>query len=121
MLEVYMGSITDKEKTFLIDNMCIIVNTDVGYIHQYGDADHSNIKDHYNKMMDKYLKSSCPEFANDFKLICFDRYNGQLTIEEICTIVNYGLNSHGERFLDLFKLNIDDLKKRVKELQAINY
>lgn len=116
LLHVFHGSITNYDSTFLIDNMAIIVDFDIGAILKFGDIDNTNIKKDYE---DKYAKMN--DLGFQIKLITFDRYEGVLTIDEICTIVNYGLNAHSYSFLELFKMNEADLKNRLKELNRYGY
>jgi len=116
MLHVFDGSITDYEKRFLIDNMAIIVDYDTGTILKYGDIETSEIKKEYEE---KYALMN--EMGFDIQLITFDRYNRFLTIDEICTIVNYGMNSHTTSFLELFQIDKEQLKDRLKQLSQYGY
>lgn len=121
MLKVLYGSITNEREEFLIDNICIIVDTDTGSIVKYGDRDSSDIIQYYEKMYNKYLEVGLEEAAEALKLISFDRYNGVLSIDEICTIVNYGMNAHSKVFLELFKMTEEDLHNEIKRLHQYGY
>ena len=121
MLKVEYGSIYLKDSPVFIDNMCIIVDKDTGSIMKYGDAESSDIKQYYETMCKKYRDAGFSDIADALILIEFDRYNGILSIEEICTIVNYGMNCHSERCLELFDLEADELHKRIAELQGFGY
>lgn len=121
MLKVIYGSITNDDNSFLIDNMGIIVDKSVGSILKYGDVNTSNILSYYQTMITKYKEAGFDDMADDLIFISFDRYNGRISIEEICTIVNYGMNCHSERFLELFNLEENALHERVKQLQNYGY
>ena len=121
MLKVIYGSITNEEETLLIDNMGIIVDKQVGSILKYGDINTSDILNYYHTMLDKYRAAGLDDIADDLVFISFDRYNGKITIEEICTIVNYGMNSHSERFLEIYNLEETALHERIKQLQNYGY
>lgn len=120
MLRVIDGSITDESNRFLINNMSIIVDTEDGIVLKYGDVDTSNICEYYTIMIDKLSKVN-KDMADNIKLIKFDRYNGILSIEDICCIVNYGMNCHSERFMKLFEMNEQDLKNEIKRLRNYGY
>lgn len=121
MLRVEYGSICGEYLSGFIDNMCIIVDKDTGSIMKYGDAETSDIKQYYQNMIEKYQKAGFDDMANCLMLIEFDRYDGILSIEEICTIVNYGMNCHSERFLELFSMNENDLHQRITKLKEYGY
>jgi len=121
MLKVEYGSVYNENKSFLIDNMCIIVDKEMGSIMKYGDAETSDIKQYYTTMCSRYNELGFSDMAESLVFIEFDRYKEQLTIEEICTIVNYGMNCHNKIFMDLFDMEISVLHKRISELKEFGY
>lgn len=118
MLKVMFGSITNEKEEFLINDMCIIVDKETGVLLKYGDKEKSDIIKYYETMCDSLAKIG---LDNTYDLITFDRYKGNLSIDDICTIVNYGLNAHSERFLNIFTLSEEDLHKRINELKKYGY
>lgn len=56
----------------------------------------------------------------DIKLISFARW-GVLTIEEICTIVNYDLGARGNSFIELLNMSEEALHDKVRKLQEYRY
>lgn len=119
-LSVISGSITNEQHTFLIDDMCMIVDMDMGCILKYGDKNTSDICAYYQKMEKSLEESGNKEMVDDIKLVSFDRW-GVLTIEEICTIVNYGLAAHGNSFIELLSMSEAALHDRVRKLQEYGY
>lgn len=120
MLRVLYGSITNEEGTFLIDNMALVVDKSVGTVLKYGDIERSNIKEYYQTAIERFRVID-PEIAGNLVLITFDRYNGALSIEDICTITNYALNCHGTGFLELFSMPVKQLKERLAKLKEYGY
>jgi len=120
-LEVLSGSITDKEHTFLIDNMCLIVNMECGSIIEYGDKERSSICSHFSEMCSLLDEHGLSDVASPLRLIEFDHYDGDLSIEDICTIVNYGINIHSKRFVELFQMDKEKLHERISQLKRQGY
>lgn len=119
MLEVVYGSISNGQ--ILIENMCILVDIEMGAVIKYGDRDKTDIISYYDKTQEKLRSAGCDEMADNIQLIIFDRYGGSLSIEEICTIVNYGMNAHSKDFLKLFNMEENVLHDRIKRLQEYGY
>ena len=68
----------------MYDNVGFIFHTDIGLI-KYGPlTGEYNIRDHFNKMLSKRH-----ETAFDYNLLELDPFETDITIEEICTIMNY--------------------------------
>lgn len=96
----------------MIDNMGVIVDKNAGLI-KYGDV-RKGMKECYINMVEKYLKCGFEDVANDLVYIEFDRYDGILSIEEICTLCNYMVmcSGTGSRLYKLLSMDEDDIKKR---------
>ncbi len=120
MLTVKDGSIIANNGTVVIDDMAIIVDEDGGVLLKFGDVNTSDICQYYDIMISRYRMVD-PKMAEKIILIKFDKYKGILDNNEICTIVNYGMNCHSEKFLDLFKMNKEELKIELEKLRNYGY
>lgn len=120
-LEVLSGSITDKEHTFLIDNMCLIVDMDSGIVVEYGDKEKSGICSHFLEVHSRFEECGLSDMARSLRLIEFDHYDGELSIEDICTIVNYGMNARSKAFVELFQIDKEKLHERIRQLKRQGY
>lgn len=104
-----------------IDNMAVIIDTDGGLL-KFGDAER-HMRTYYADMTEKYKKSGCGDMCDSLLYIEFDRYKGLLTIEEICTFVNYMrlCSANGERIVKMLNMNAPDIKSELKKLSEIGY
>ena len=101
MLKVLNGSITNEKENFLIDNLAMIVDLDSGAVIKYGDKEMDHMEELYERKQ-KQNMSLGPENAlfPSLSLITFDRYEGKLSIEEICTFANVGIYGNPKTFLE---------------------
>ena len=107
----------------MIDNIGFIYDKECGCILKYGDLNR-NLEQYYLGMQSKYIKAGQKEIADDIVLIKFDRYNGNLSMEEICTFSNYLVMCSANKNIVnnmLFEMTIEELKDKLKELSEIGY
>lgn len=103
-----------------IDQIAVILDTDYGSVMKYGDAE--KVQSYYGEMIEKYRKTGFEEEAENYMLITFDRYDGVLSIEEICTLVNYMIQvSANPRLMTILKMPEGELKKEIKKLQEFGF
>ena len=120
VFKVKNGSIYNNNG-IMIDNMGVIVDKDGGLI-KYGDVS-KGIKECYTNMVDKYLKCGFDDMANDLVYIEFNRYDGILSIEEICTLCNYMImcSAVGSKLYKLLTMDKDKIKREIKKLSDLGY
>jgi hypothetical protein len=101
--------------TFGIDNMAVIIDKD-------GDSDEYMDK-YYTDMISKYKKAGLEDICDNLVYIKFDRYDGVLTIEEICTFVNYMLmcSVNGNKIMNMLNMSANEIKSEIARLQEIGY
>ena len=117
-LTVKYGSIYPQKNTsFMIDNMAMVIDIDSGCVLSYGDINTSDIKKYYDNMYKKYQSMGIPEMCDDIVLVTFDRYNDFLDIDEICSLSNYFLNHIGEKLKEILNMPPDEIKKLIKNIQ----
>jgi len=70
-----------------------------------------------------YRKGSLEDIADDILYIEFDRYDGVLSIEEICTFMNYILmvSANGEKIMKMLEMEANELKKELARLSEIGF
>ena len=104
-----------------IDHIGVIIDKNSGLL-KYGDTT-KNLKDYFIEMVSKYRKVGLSDIADDLVYIEFDRYDGILSIEEICTFVNYMVmcSANGERIMKMLNMDEENLKIEIKKLAEIGY
>lgn len=120
IFEVKYGSIYTNSGT-MIDNMTVIIDKDTGLL-KYGEANRGMDKI-FNDMVSKYNKAGLDDIANSLILVKFDRYDGILSIEEVCTFSNYMTMCSGNADIIMKMLFMDEkeLKEKIKVLAEIGY
>lgn len=126
-LEVKFGSIyTTVGKLIMMDNIGIVVHKDSGLV-KWGRVEPLEgvvtIKEYYLRQLKKYNDAGLTQEAESLSLIEFDRYEGVLSIEEICSLCNYFILAcpSYERIMKVLGLDEADLHSEIKDLQAIGY
>lgn len=119
--KVMYGSIYNENNTDMISNLVMVVDKQCGTLLKYGDAEMSNIKDWYVRTVEKF-RDIDEETADNIVMIEFSRYNGVLSIEDICTILNYAVNCSGTSgFIRMLDMDKDSLKSRIEQLRKYGY
>lgn len=135
---VLYGSMKNKYSDCLLDeDIAILVDIEddgIGTFLKIGKYD--SLNSYYTTMINKYAELGHQELGEGLKLIKFnvkfegnpelgipdfapDGYN--LTVDEICTIVNWFANCSCQNMKQFFELSLDDLKEEIKRLQEIGY
>lgn len=119
---VRYGSIYKKDSCFCINNLGIVVDKSTGLL-KYGDCDNDFLESWYKDIVEKYKKVGFDDIARDIILYKFDRYNGVLTIDEICTFLNYmvQVSSNGERIFQMLNKDINSLREDLKGLSELGF
>lgn len=124
-LTTYYGMIVehDVDKSNVhMNNPAIVLDLEVGSVLKMGDELTSDIKDWYDTAVNTYISNGMIDIVDSLQLITFDRYDGILDIDDICTLINYMRNTPGsEKMKALLSMNADDLKQEVERLQSIGF
>lgn len=120
VLEVKYGTIYTKGGLG-IDHIGVILDKDTGLL-KYGDST-KDLNGYFLNMVNKYRKIGFEEMADNLMYIEFDRYDGILSIEEICTFVNYMImcSGNGERIMKMLNMDEENLKNEIQKLSEIGY
>lgn len=104
-----------------IDHIGVIIDKNSGLL-KYGDST-KDLNSYFLDMVSKYRKAGLSDIADDLVYIEFDRYDGILSIEEICTFVNYMVmcSANGERIMKMLNMDEENLKIEIKKLAEIGY
>lgn len=121
IFRVEYGSIYRNQTGSIIETMAVIIDKSVGLL-KYGDAQ-TGLYDYYNEMVGKYKKCGLEDIANDLIYVQFDRYEGILTIEEICTFANYMVmcSCNGPTIYKMLQMDSNELKEKLKSLSEYGY
>ena len=116
------GFMLGEEPTILVDG-------DVGTLLKVGNKD--TVTNYYNVIISKYTNIGCLDLANGIRLLNFniqyedERFgiqNFELTVDDICTIINWFSNSIGSEKMNWFlNLDLESVKNYIKTLQDIGF
>ena len=123
-LKTWEGMVVSNNKNteIYMNNPVVILDKDTGTLIKMGDSLTSGIKNYYDKMISKYRDSGMISMCDSMVYLEFDRYNGILNIDDICTLINYMNNSIGaEKMNKLLSLDEGSLKLEVQRLQDIGF
>lgn len=123
-LKTWEGMVVSNNKNteIYMNNPVVILDKDTGTLIKMGDSLTSGIKDYYDKMISKYRDLGMVSMCDSMVYLEFDRYNGVLNIDDICTLINYMNNSIGaEKLNKLLSLDEGSLKLEVQRLQDIGF
>lgn len=123
-LKTWEGMIVSNNKNIEIymNNPVVILDTDTGTLIKMGDSLTSGIRDYYDKMVSTYKDLGMTSMCDSLLYLEFNRYNGVLDIDGICTLINYMSNSIGaEKLNKLLSLDEGSLKLEVQRLQDIGF
>lgn len=115
------GMIVGKRMTYYANNPCIIIDKQSGSLLKMGDTHTNPLTDYFNTAVNAYKNAGFDDMANDMILINFDRY-ATLDIEEICTLMNYFMNSIGPvKMAALLNSDETELKTEIARLTDIGW
>jgi hypothetical protein len=120
ILNVQYGTIYTQDGIG-IDNMAVIIDKDGGLI-KYGDSE-KYLDKYYSETISKYKKAGLDDIANDLLYVKFDRYDGVLSIDEICTFVNYMImcSANGNKIVEILSMPVDEMKNKIEQLKEMDY
>lgn len=118
-LEVKYGSIYN-DRGCIIETMGIMIDKTSGLM-KYGNAD--KVLEYFEKVNAKFRDDGFDEIANDLMFVKFDKYEGVLSSEEICTFVNYIVetSANGENIVKMLYMESDELKGKLKVYKDMGY
>lgn len=120
MYKVEYGSIYNDDYSMMIDNLAIIVHKTDG-ICGFGDKYMHNMPNRFAKKVQKFRDAKLDDRANSLVYIEFDRYDGVLSVEETCVLLNHMVfyTLSGERILSLLDSDEKTIKETIKEFKHI--
>lgn len=121
IFRVEYGSIYKNDTGCIIENMAFIISRDSSVL-KYGDKNRG-LYDYYLATIKKYKSCGLEDIANNLFYIEFDRYDGILTVEEICIFANYIVmcSCNGEIIYNMLKMDEVELKNKIKTLAEYGY
>lgn len=121
LLNVRHGTIYTQDGIGM-DNIAIIFDKSAGLL-KYGDTEKSDIKEYYNVIQNQFRQLGLNDDADDILYIEFDRYKNALTIEEICTFLNYILmvSANSKRIFNMLSMAADEIKKELNRLSELGF
>lgn len=121
-LRVEFGSIY-HESGMMYDNIGVIIDKQSGLYKWDSLTGPHNIKDYYNEIQTKYRQAGLSDIADNLLLVEFDRYEGILSMEEVCTFLNYMIqcSANGQAIMKILAMSEDELHAKMTELQSYGY
>lgn len=118
-LRVEYGSIYTKDGR-MIETMTLLLSKQDGLL-KYGNKE--AIEKVYKDRIDAYTTLNLTDDIEDLFLLEFDRLEGVLTAEEICTLVNYMIltSANGTNIMELIHLEEGRLKARIEGFKVCGY
>lgn len=112
------GMLHSRGNELQTSNPAVIIDREVGTLLKVGDADY--LGDYYNAFLLRL--QTCPDMPRNLVYIAFDRYEGILDMNEICTLINM-LNNHlgGEKVRKLLSMNSGTLKSEIKKFADMGF
>lgn len=103
-----------------IDKMSVILDKTVGLM-KYGDADWIN--EYYSEMVSKYSAAGFEGMTENLMLINFDKYDGLLDIDAICTFVNYMIlcSGNSKKIMEILSMAEDKILVEIMKLKGLGY
>jgi len=117
--KVYCGSLYNH-RGCIIEQPSFIYDLNGGVM-KYGEAE--QLKEYYDDTVKKYSEKGFYDIIEDLQYVELDKYNGILSVEEICTLLNYFTlcSANGERIHNILNMDEDSLKKEIEKLSSIGY
>lgn len=119
IFKVYNGSL--YKNGCIIEDIGFIIDKEGGLI-KFGDNKDGELSEYFFDMISTYKKIGLSDIADGLFLVSFDKYQGILSIEEICTFSNYVFmcSNNGDTILKMMS-DVVFFKNKIKELSEIGY
>lgn len=112
------GMLVNKMGTLHTNHPAIILDREVGTLHSVGDI--KVVGTYFNQYLIQV--TNFPELSKSLVYIAFDRYEGILNMEEVCTFINMLKNSlGGERVRSYLAMDSDTLKAEIKKFSEAGF
>lgn len=121
-LRVEFGSIY-TESGFMIDQMGVVIDKDGGLM-KYGSlVGERNIRDYYKDTVNRYKACGYSDIADNLVLVEFDRYEGVLSMDEVCTFCNYMIqcSANGSKIMKMLHMSEEEIHEKLSELSSFGY
>lgn len=119
MYTVLGGSIYNKYTGCLIEEPATLLDINTGTVLKMGEKEY--VERYMHKASDNFRKTGFQEDADALRLIAYEKY-GALSIDQICTIMNYLPNSlEPERVQELLGMSQETLVGELNKLYEIGW
>ncbi len=104
----------------ILYNPAILYDTTAGLL-RYGEA--HQIQEYHNQIVNLYTVSNLTDMLEQIMFMGFDIENGELSIYEIKTFLNYAIlsSANGDRIYQLTQMNSQELHARLLYLSQLGY
>lgn len=118
-LKLMYGSMYRENGSF-IDNIAFVIDKNGGML-KWGEKE--QVKKYFDESVKKYKISGLQFMIDDLLYIELDRYEGILSIDEICTLSNYIIDCSGNPSIvtRMFSMDTDSLKTEIERLKELGY
>lgn len=116
------GDLVDKNYSIRTVHPAVVIDLETGGLLKVGDHQYGSISNWFTQNMLDYQNSTGLNPIARFTYIAFDRYEGVLDIEEICTFINM-LNNHmgSDRVKSLLSMDASTLKSEIKKYANMGF
>lgn len=120
--QINYGDLVNKDFTLRTIHPAVVLDLETGGLLKVGDHKYGSTGNWFAQHMLDYQNSTGLNPVSRFVYIAFDRYEGILDIEEICTFINM-LNNHmgAERVKGLLAMDADTLKAEIKKYADMGF
>lgn len=110
-LRVEKGYIVSEDNQLKVKEIALVIDDGTGVVHKIGNAEEDIVYDYYLQMYNALADKGYRDEANELSYVEL-KDDGVLTIDSICSLVNYMRNSIGRENMReiLTKLNENDVE-----------
>ena len=107
------------DSSITIDHPAVVLDMELGTLLKFGE---SNYIREYHTVACKELRKVDKDIADSLALFEFEYLNSNLSIDELCTMINYFHNSIGPDLLKkFFLLNEEETHQKLKSLAEVGF
>lgn len=119
MFRVIDGSLRDREG-YKVERLGAVIDT-YGGLMKYGELDW--LEDYFKEIVDTYIKAGFSQIAGELVLVEFDSYSNIISVEEICSLINYMIDcsGNGDRIMRIITSDETEIHKEIHKLKELGY
>lgn len=121
VFEIKNGKIYMNASKVFYEDMGVVLDKNTGLV-KYGGFS-QGLEDWYNIAVQKYSKFNMSYIVDDMFLFRFENYKNLLTIEEVCTLLNYifMVSANGDRIFNMLQSGEAKLKLEISKLKELGF